>query len=82
MKPLLVGEQNPYQADPRLAQRFALYPDPPRCAGWNLCHKIMGLPEREYLARFDRVNLCAGKWGVREARETALRPSRLRRGVA
>lgn len=71
MKPLLVGEQNPYQTDPRLAQRYALYPDPPRCAGWNLCHRVMGLTEAEYLARFDRVNLCKGKWSMRAARKRA-----------
>jgi len=71
MKPLLVGEANPYQSDPRLAQRYALYPDPPRCAGWNLCHTIMQLDEGEYLSRFDRVNLCDGKWVMKEARERA-----------
>jgi len=71
MKPLLVGEQNPYQSDPRLAQRYALYPDPPRCAGWNLCHRVMQLDEGEYLRRFDRVNLCDGKWAMKEARARA-----------
>jgi len=71
MKPLLVGEANPYQTDPRLAQRYALYPDPPNCAGWNLCHKVMQLDEHEYLRRFDRVNLCDGKWAVRDARRKA-----------
>ncbi len=71
MKPLLVGEANPYQSDPRLAQRYALYPDPERCAGWNLCHRVMQLDEDEYLRRFDRVNLCDGKWGMKEAREHA-----------
>lgn len=71
MKPLLVGEANPYQSDPRLAQRYALYPDPPRCAGWNLCHRVMQLDEDEYLRRFDRVNLCDRKWGMKEARARA-----------
>lgn len=71
MKPLLIGEQNPYQSDPRLAQRFALYPEPPNCAGWNLCCRIMQLKKAEYLERFDRVNLCAGKWSMREARAKA-----------
>jgi hypothetical protein len=71
MKPLLVAESNPYQSDPRLAQRYALYPDPPHCAGWNLCHTIMQLDEAEYLRRFDRVNLCDGKWGMKEARQRA-----------
>lgn len=72
MKPLLVGEANPYQADPRLAQRYALYPDPPGCAGHRLCYRVMGLTSVEYLKRFDRVNLCDGKWSVKEARQRAL----------
>lgn len=71
MKPLLVGEANPYQTDPRLAQRFALYPDPPGCAGWRLCKLVMGLEPADYLTRFDRANLCDGKWGMREARARA-----------
>lgn len=71
MKPLLVGEANPYQSDPRLAQHFALYPDPPGCAGWRLCKLVMGLEPEDYLARFDRVNLCDGKWGMKEAKEKA-----------
>lgn len=73
MKPLLVGESNPYQSDPRLAQRYALYPEPERCAGWNLCYRVMQLEEDEYLRRFDRVNLCDGKWGMKEARAKAAR---------
>lgn len=72
MKPLLVGETNPYQADPRFAQLYALYPDPPGCAGWRLCKLIMQLEPDDYLARFDRVNLCDGKWGMREARGRAV----------
>lgn len=73
MKPLLVGEQNPYQGDPDRAQRYALYPYPLGCAGHRLCHKVMGLTEDEYLERFDRVNLCAGHWSIVEARATANR---------
>lgn len=71
MKPLLVGEANPYQTDPVRAQHYALYPYPERCAGWNLCHKIMQLDEREYLRRFDRMNLCDGKWSMKEAKKRA-----------
>ena len=71
MKPLIVGEANPYQTDPRLAQHYAMYPYPPRCAGWRLCHKVMQLEEDEYLRRFDRVNLCNGDWRVFEARRKA-----------
>lgn len=72
MKPLLIGEQNPYQTDPRIAQRFALYPDPPGCAGWRLCKLVMGLEPADYLTRFDRVNLCAGKWSTRTAHTSAI----------
>lgn len=35
----------PLSGPPHLSQRFALYPHPPRCAGWRLCHLIMGLTE-------------------------------------
>jgi hypothetical protein len=63
LKPLLVGEANPYGGPPG----NALIPDPPYCAGWNLCHKVMQLDEHEYLRRFDRVNLCDGKWNMKEA---------------
>lgn len=71
MRPLLVGEANPYQADPGLAQHYALYPDPPGCAGWRLCKLVMGLEPADYLKRFDRVNLCDGKWSTKEAKERA-----------
>lgn len=67
MKPLLVGEANPYGGDPS----FALYPDPPGCAGHRLCHKIMGLDQDEYLERFERVNLCPTAWSMRTARQRA-----------
>ena len=69
MKPLLVGEMNPYGADPH----FALYPAPEKSAGWRLCVKVMGLPRAEYLRRFDRANLCTGKWSVVAARAEASR---------
>lgn len=64
MKPLLVGEANPYGGDPD----YALYPYPRGCAGHRLCEKIMGLTDREYLDRFERVNLCATRWRIKEAR--------------
>lgn len=67
MKPLLVGECNPHGADPR----FALWPDPPGCAGHRLCHRVMGLEPDDYLARFDRANLCKRKWSLVEARRSA-----------
>lgn len=66
-RPLLVGESNPYGADPH----FALYPEPRGASGDRLCRMIMGLSGGAYMARFDRVNLCVGKWSVVKARERA-----------
>lgn len=63
MKPLLVGESNPYGSDPH----FALYPRPKGSAGHRLCTTVLGLREADYLERFDRVNLCAGEWSMVEA---------------
>lgn len=65
MKPLLVGELNPYGED----SVFALYPLPEGSAGWRLCALVLGMKRREYLARFDRANLCTGKWSMKAARE-------------
>ena len=67
-KVLLVGESNPYGTDPR----FALYPEPPGCAGARLC-AILGMTDREYLRTFDRWNLCALTWSNRSARNAAAR---------
>lgn len=64
MRPLFIGEDNPYGADPR----YALYPYPGHSAGGRLCFKILGLTEKEYIKRFDRMNLCdSGKWSTKEA---------------
>ena len=68
MKPLLVGEANPYGGDPD----YALFPFPENSAGGRLCHKVLDLSRREYLELFDRVNLCPTKWRVREARSRAV----------
>jgi hypothetical protein len=66
VKTLIVGELNPYGSDPH----FALYPLPAGAAGDRLC-RILGLRRGDYLARFDRVNLCDGKWSASAARERA-----------
>ena len=67
MRPLIVGENNPYGSDPY----YALYPDPPMAAGGRLC-RILGLSPEAYLARFDRTNLVAGwQWRAAEARRAA-----------
>jgi len=66
-KPLLVGELNPYGADPE----FALYPAPDGCSGHRLCCLILGMQRRAYLDSFDRVNLCSDKWSLKQARQAA-----------
>lgn len=63
MKPILVGEANPFGNGPE----FDLWPDPPNCSGGRL-QKILGLSRTEYLRSFDRLNLCRGKWRIRDAR--------------
>jgi hypothetical protein len=67
VRPLLIGEDNPYGSDPR----FALYPRPTFSAGGRLCHRILRLTEKEYIRDFERVNLCGGKWSMKEARKKA-----------
>lgn len=63
----LIGENNPYSADPR----HALYPHPPQCAGARLC-RILGMTEAEYLAAFERRNLLSQpKWSVPAACKAA-----------
>lgn len=67
VKPLLVGESNPYGGDPY----YALYPAPDGCAGHRLCCLILGMRRKDYLEHFDRTNLCEGPWSMREARRRA-----------
>jgi hypothetical protein len=67
MKPLLIGELNPYGDD----DHFALYPRPERASGHRLCTLVMGLREHDCLERFDRANLCYRKWSLPAARERA-----------
>lgn len=67
MKPLLVGECNPYGPDPK----FALYPYPRNSAGGRLCRVVFRLPTTLYLDAFDRVNLCATRWSQPAARRKA-----------
>lgn len=68
LRPLLVGEDNPYGQDPR----YALFPLPTGASGARL-REILGLSLSQYLGGFDRLNLCAGKWSQREARAHANR---------
>lgn len=84
MKPLLVGESNPLNIDPK----YALYPQPEGCSGWRLCYKVLGLSERDYLLNYDRANLLQlayeQKWSMPAAREAAnkLRANIILSGVA
>jgi hypothetical protein len=66
VKPLLVGEANPYGADPY----FALYPLPENASGGRLA-RILGLSEQRYLEAFDRRNLCPTAWSMKVARAEA-----------
>jgi len=66
MKPLLVGELNPYGADPELA----LYPLPEHASGGRLA-RILGLSRGQYLRAFGRANLCSGRWSLGDARGAA-----------
>lgn len=64
---ILVGESNPYGADPY----FALYPAPDGCSGHRLCRLILGMRRSAYLDSFERVNLCEGSWLISQARAKA-----------
>ena len=59
---LLVGEDNPYGDDPRLA----LY-HKPRHASGNRLRQHLGLRDATY-ERLAKVNLCMDTWATREAR--------------
>jgi len=61
---LLVGEMNPYGADPR----YALYDEPASSAGGRMRRLVCGLHSRTYL-RLGRANLCTGKWSAPAARD-------------
>jgi hypothetical protein len=65
VKPLLVGEANPYAGD-------ALAPWPRGAAGDRL-RRILGLEDDAYLEAFARINLCLTTWDRRSARDRATR---------
>lgn len=68
MKPLIVGESNPFGGD----EYFALYPEPDGCSGDRLCRMVMGLRRETYMEAFERANLVRGKWSMRAARLNVL----------
>jgi hypothetical protein len=73
LKPLLVGESNPYGADPEMALLPAV--------GGLLRSPVMGISRDEYLRRFDRANLCEGRWSMPAARREVRRLIDERSGV-
>ena len=60
--PIVVGELNPYGADPY----YALYDEPKGASGDRL-RRIFGL-SRDTYARLDKRNICDGKWSIVAAR--------------
>lgn len=72
-RPLIVGMNDPYSSDPSRA----LWPDPPGCSGhrlWRLVNEYCGMALDEYVAAFDRRNLCRGRqWTAIEARAEGAR---------
>ena len=67
MKPIIVGESNPFGGD----EHFALYPEPAGCSGDRLCGFVMGLRRITYMLEFERANLVRGRWSMRAARARA-----------
>lgn len=67
MRPLLVGEMNEKDSDPRAALSLL----PPGGSGGRLA-KILGLSAKKFLHRFDRVNLCSVEWDPVSASVAAL----------
>jgi len=63
---VVVGEVNPYGADPSLA----LYHLPRRASG-DRFRTIAGLSDADYLRHLARRNLCLGRWEARSARLAA-----------
>jgi uracil-DNA glycosylase len=63
---LLVGEVNPYGADPRMALYHL-----PRGASGDRLREILGLDDATYGLHLSMVNLCAGRWSTRAARDLA-----------
>jgi hypothetical protein len=68
VKPFIIGESNPYGADPY----FALYPAPKGCTGWRLCNLVLQMQPAAYLREFERRNVLEGpRWSAPAARAAA-----------
>lgn len=64
---LLVGEVNPYGADPG----YALYYEPANSAGGRLQRLIFNVSARRWYLPMWRTNLCEGAWDMDEALDGA-----------
>ena len=64
--PIFVGEVNPYGGNPD----YALFPYPQGSAGHILKSRIVRIPGG-YYCELGRVNLCEGRWSLKEARARA-----------
>lgn len=65
MSVAIVGELNPYGANPR----YALYHEPRNASGDRL-RRILGLTVRSYVP-LPKYNLCVGDWSMKAARARA-----------
>jgi hypothetical protein len=63
---LLVGELNPYGADPRMALYHL-----PRGASGDRLREILGLSDVSYARKLAKVNLCSRSWSATRARAAA-----------
>jgi hypothetical protein len=63
---LVVGELNPYGADPRAALYHL-----PRGASGDRLRVLLGLSDSAYARRLAKVNLCTGRWDIHAARARA-----------
>ena len=66
MKPVFIGELNPYGMNPE----YALWPDPRNAAGDRLRRLILGVRRSTY-HEYAKYNLCTGKWSMPAARAMA-----------
>lgn len=66
-KALLIGEMNPYGSNPR----HALFHLPERATGHRLQDRILQVSAYDYYRNYDRMNLCVGKWSIKDARLVA-----------
>jgi hypothetical protein len=66
VKPLLIGEANPYGTAPE----YALWPEPRRASGGRLM-RLLDMSRAQYMIAFDRVDLCDQIWRGGYARDMA-----------